>query len=133
MPDHYQKFIDALVGNIASVVFGKNCLTALMISVFLTLATSCATYRVETFDTDPEIKYRGGTIHSLAWGTWYSPQLIAAECHGRGINDVRVHRNILYDLAGVLTLGFWMPAEIELRCRAPGVDAGEFPDNRKKP
>lgn len=105
----------------------------MLLVLALVFAGGCATYRVETLDTDPEIKYRGGTIHSLAWGTWYSPHLIAAECHGRGINDVRVNRNLLHDLASVLTLGFWMPAEIELRCRAPSIDAGEFPGEPKKP
>ena len=119
--------------SIASVVFGKKILSILLIWAALASAGGCATYRVETFDTDPEIKYRGGTIHSLAWGTWYSPQLIAAECHERGINDVRVNRTLLHDLAGVLTLGFWMPTEVELRCRAPQADAGEFPETPKKP
>lgn len=119
--------------SIAFVKFRRKTFPVLLLAIALACATGCATYRVETLDTDPEIKYRGGTIHAFAWGVWYSPQLITAECHGRGINDVRINRNLLHDLAGVLTLGFWMPTEVELRCKAPGIDAGEFPSAPKKP
>lgn len=106
----------------------------LMFAAVLAFAAGCATYQVRMPDSDPiERNYRRGTMHSLAWGTWYAPQVMTAECRGEGINDVRVRRNFLHDLASVVTLGFWMPIEAEFRCKAPRGDVGEFPEAPKKP
>ncbi len=59
-------------------------------------------------------------MHSLFWGFWVSPQVMSADCK-RGINDVVVDSNYLYDLASVVMLGIWMPIKGGYRCKAPGV------------
>jgi hypothetical protein len=103
--------------------------TTLLIPLFaLILFPGCASYQVRIPDSDPlEQQYQGRLVHAFAWGLYLKPQVLPAECQGEAINDVRIERNYLYDLASVLTLGIWMPIEVKFRCHAPGIDAGPFP------
>jgi hypothetical protein len=66
-------------------------------------------------------------MQAYLWGIWYTPEVMAAECQGEGINDVVIKRNYLHDLASVLTLGVWMPVAVQFRCKAPRGDVGPFP------
>ncbi len=97
---------------------------SLMMVVFcLMFAQGCAQYHLDMKDSDPAVEpYTGNMIHALGWGLLYSPQQITTDCHTEtGINDVIVKSNYLYHLVSVLTLGIWMPIEIEHRCQAgPG-------------
>ena len=98
---------------------------------FLILAQGCAQYHLEMKDSDPAEKpYTGNIIHALGWGLLYTPQQITTDCNTEtGINDVVVKSNYLYNLVGVLTLGIWMPIEIEHRCQAGPSEEIRFEGN----
>ncbi len=99
-----------------------------VLAAALLALSGCASHQVRTPDSDPlEQTYENRTVHAYFWGAVLSPQVVAADCEG-GLNDVVVKDNFLYDLAGVLTLGLWMPGEVEFRCRAPSGDLGDFPE-----
>jgi hypothetical protein len=63
-------------------------------------------------------------MHAFFWGTTYDPQVLAADCGREAINDVRIQRTYLYDLASVFTLGIWMPIEVEFRCASARIREG---------
>lgn len=67
----------------------------------------------------------GNTVHGE--GIRFGSQYIVAEADqgqfgSKGIHDVIVKDNLLYDLIGVATLGFFKPYEISYRNVTPGVD-----------
>jgi len=104
----------------------KQGLPVLILLAGLAYAQGCANYHVQIPDSHPaDINYRGGTMHAFLWGTWYDPQVMAAECGREAINDVKIKRNYLYDLASVLTLGIWMPIEVDFRCASARIREGE--------
>ena len=99
----------------------KTAWIAVMVSALsLVFTQGCAQYHLDMKDSDPAEKpYTGKMIHALGWGLFYSPQQITTDCNTEtGINDVMVKSNYFYSLVGVLTLGIWMPIEIEHRCQA---------------
>ncbi|PTR16240.1 MULTISPECIES: Bor/Iss family lipoprotein [unclassified Nitrosospira] len=108
------------------------CLTALLI------LPGCATYHVTVPDSDPirtegqTAEYQSKTMHAFFWGLLLHPQVLSAECHGQGINDVVVFRTWLHDYVGVVTLGLWMPTQVRFRCKAPPTRPGILPGARKR-
>lgn len=118
----------------SSVAFRKHMFAVLLLLVGLASAQGCASYQVRTPDSDPQVKtYEGGVMHAFFWGLLVKPQVMTAECQREAINDVVIKRNYLQDLASVLTLGIWMPAEVTYRCRAPRGDIGSFPEAPARP
>jgi len=93
----------------------------------------CADYHLTVPDSDPftprgqESAYKTYDTSAFFWGLMLDPQVLPADCQGQGINDVFVHRNFGQDLASVLTLGIWMPAEISYQCHAPPTTGGTIP------
>jgi hypothetical protein len=115
--------------------FRSWCVAACMGLFFL---SGCASFQVSVPDSDP-IKFEGytegyqsRTMHAYFWGLLLDPQVFAAECHGQGINDVVIYRTLAHDLAGVITLGLWMPTEVHFRCKAPPTRPGTLPVPRKR-
>jgi hypothetical protein len=103
----------------------KDRFAVLVLVASLACAQGCATYRVtppDSFPADPS--YRGKTMHAFLWGTSYDPQVLAADCGREAINDVRIQRNYLHDLASVFTLGIWMPIDVEFRCASAPIREG---------
>jgi hypothetical protein len=100
--------------------FRKSWFAVISLVFCLILVQGCAQYHLDMSDSDPAEKpYSGKTIHALGWGLLYKPQQITTDCNTEtGINDVIVKSNYLYNLVSVLTLGIWMPIEIEYRCQA---------------
>lgn len=112
-----------------SIASLKQRFPILILVVNLVFVQSCANYQIRIPSSDPlEKDYQGGTMHGLFWGAWMTPEIMAACQQEEAINDVVIERNYLYDLASVVTLGIWMPLDIQFRCRAPDIDAGPFPD-----
>ena len=94
----------------------------------------CASYELRTPDSDPLVEvYESEAPNAFFWGLWMDPQVMTAECNSSGLNDVVIKRNYFQDLASVITLGIWMPASVEYRCRAPHGDGGVFPDAPTQP
>ena len=113
---------------ICPIAIVKKRLALVVLLASLAAAQGCATYQVRTPDSEPlEKTYQREAPQALFWGLVLSPQVITAKCDG-GLNDVVLKRNFLHDLASVLTLGIWMPTEVEFRCRAPHGDGGSFPE-----
>ena len=103
--------------------FKQSWLSVVGLAICLVFAQGCAEYHVAMKDADPaELPYKANMIHSLGWGLLYKPQQITTNCNTEtGINDVVVKSNYLYSLVAVLSLGIWMPIEIDHRCQAgPG-------------
>jgi hypothetical protein len=109
--------------------FLKQWFPILLALATLACAQGCATYQVRTPDSDP-VKdiYESETMHAFFWGLVKKPQVKSAKCEGEGINDVVIKRNYLQDLVSVVTIGIWMPTQIEHRCKAPHGDVGSFPE-----
>src|SRR5262245_29933060 len=97
--------------------------------VLLALA-GCADYHLTVPDSDPiqlegqKDPYVVRSANAYVWGLVLDPEVLPAECQGQGINDVFVKRNFGQDLASVVTLGLWMPAEVAYRCKAPPTRGG---------
>lgn len=86
------------------------------------LLQGCSTYQVRVADGKPlEEEYKTETMHAFVWANWMTPLSVSAEECKRGMYDVIVKPNYLYDLASVFTLGLWMPREVGYQCKAPGV------------
>lgn len=100
--------------------FKKSWFSVGALAICLVFAQGCAEYHVAMKDSDPaELPYKANMIHSLGWGLLYKPQQITTNCNTEtGINDVVVKSNYLYSLVAVLSLGIWMPIEIDHRCQA---------------
>jgi hypothetical protein len=103
----------------SSIAFLKAVFPTLILFGALVFAQGCANYRLEIHDSDPtKPPYETEMLHAFLWGIWYNPQVLTAKCND-GINDVVVKSNYLYDLVSVVTLGIWMPIEVDYRCKAP--------------
>lgn len=117
-----------------ATMFGRlGRLGILALATGLLVMPGCASYQITVPDSDPiqlegqEGPYVEKTMHAYVWGLVLDPQVLAAECQGQGINDVVVDRTIAHDLAGVFTLGLWMPTDVRFRCKAPPTRGGDFP------
>ena len=99
----------------------------------LLVLAGCADYHLTVPDSDPytprsqTTAYKTYTANAYAWGLILDPQVLPADCQGQGINDVFIKRNFGQDLASVLTLGLWMPAEVSYQCHAPPTTGGSIP------
>ena len=104
----------------------------------LLVLPGCASFQVTVPDSDPiqpegqASEYQTKTLHAYFWGLMLDPQVFAAECHGQGINDVVIYRTLAHDLAGIVTLGLWMPTEVRFRCKAPPTRPGVLPVPSKR-
>ena len=96
----------------------------------LLMLSGCADYHLTVPDSDPftprgqDTAYKTYSANAYLWGLVLDPQVLPADCEGQGINDVFVKRNFGQDLASVLTLGIWMPAEVSYQCHAPPTTGG---------
>lgn len=116
-----------------SIAILRMRLSSIVLLASLAAAQGCATHQVRTPNSDPlEKTYQRESPQAFFWGLVLSPQVVTAKCDG-GLNDVILKRNYLHDLASVLTLGIWMPTEVEFRCRAPSGVGGSFPEAPNTP
>jgi hypothetical protein len=88
----------------------------------------CAEYHLTIPSSDPAPGEYRQSMNAYAWGLVLDPQVVGAENCQNGINDVFVERNFGQDLASVLTLGLWMPAEVRYHCKAAGTRGDTLPE-----
>jgi len=79
------------------------------------LATGCYHYRVAPVSSVPADDGHSATKHAFVWGL-LEQQATRPDCQGNGFADVEASTNLGYALLGVVTLGLWMPMEIEWKC-----------------
>ncbi len=102
--------------------------SAASLSLLLALllgASGCAYYHLRSPEPTPATEYRGETLHAFFWGA-IEEERIADNCVSNAIDEVRVRNNYGYALITVLTLGIWMPLDIEWRCAKRPLDDGEI-------
>lgn len=101
------------------------------------LLAGCARFRLAAPMPDPAghggqaMEYRRVIVHDRFWGSAAEPRILFTECT-QGIRDVILHRSLAHDLAGVLTLGMWMPVELHYRCVAPPEKPAARPSPSRK-
>ncbi len=106
----------------------KNLLLPVALLALLLAVSGCAEQQLRTADSDPlEETYQTQEFHAFFWGAVLDPQVADAKCED-GLNDVVVKDSFFHGLASVITLGIWMPSQVEYRCRAPAGDGGAFPE-----
>ena len=94
----------------------------------LVALSGCAEYHLSTPSLSPAPGEYRQSMNAYVWGLVLDPQVVAAEECKYGIDDVFIERNYGQDLASVLTLGLWMPAEVRYHCKAQGTRGGSIPD-----
>lgn len=93
--------------------------------VTVVLVQGCANYQARVADGKPsQPEYEGGMMNAWLFGGYVKPEIQSAEECKHGMYDVVTKSNYLYSLATVVTLGIWMPMDVEFRCKAPGVQGG---------
>ena len=103
----------------------KSHFTALVL--LLSLIQGCYGYRIVVPQSDPVVDCDKETVHSLFWGLINDPQqIVAEECVSNSLHEVRVSINTGYIILSVVTLGIWMPMDIECKC-------GPQPDGEEEP
>ena len=118
---------------IKTTINGLGSLRCLAIMAGLLALPGCAQYHLTIPSSDPNqpegqaSEYQTETMNAYAWGLMLDPQVVGADKCTDGINDVFVDRNFGQDLASVVTLGLWMPAEVRYRCKAPETRGGVLP------
>jgi hypothetical protein len=94
---------------------GKRILVALAL---LSSLTGCYHYRLAPQNVTPAVRAPRRMVHSLAWGLVQSNLDDKGLCMGNGVTDVVVTTNLGFILIGVVTLGFWVPSQVEYSCAA---------------
>jgi hypothetical protein len=84
----------------------------------LAVLPGCYAYHVtpqyaDAVQRDPD----GATMHSLFWGLAQSATR-TPDCKGNGVTSVAARTNLGYALLSVVTLGIWVPLELEWSCAA---------------
>ncbi|HVR18076.1 MAG TPA: hypothetical protein VMS65_00220 [Polyangiaceae bacterium] len=78
-------------------------------------ANGCYHYRVAPARSVPADDGHSTTLHSIAWGLVQS-RAEEPECQGNGAAEVAAHTNLGFALLSVVTLGIWVPLELEWKC-----------------
>jgi Bor protein len=93
----------------------------------------CAEYHLSTPSLSPAPGEYRQSMNAYVWGLVLDPQVVSAEDCKYGIDDVFIERNFGQDLASVVTLGLWMPAEVRYHCKAQGTRGGSIPEPPANP
>jgi hypothetical protein len=96
-----------------------------VLAVFFLAATfalsGCYHYRVVTPDA-PATEYNRTTLHAMFWGLLQHDADVG-DCVSNALVEVRVRNNAGYILLSAVTLGIWVPLDVEWRCaKIPAVE-----------
>ncbi len=89
-------------------------LTLLSLSSVCWLA-ACYHFAVAVENPSPATEYEGRTVHALLWGA-FQTRTSATNCESNALDEVRVNSNFGYLAVSVLSLGIYVPLEVEWRC-----------------
>jgi hypothetical protein len=76
----------------------------------------------------PGTEWQGRTLHAFAWGALRQDlpvdncQTVAGQRFG--IEELRVRTNLAYLTAAAVTVGLWVPLDVQWRCARPPVPTG---------
>jgi hypothetical protein len=94
---------------------GKRILPALALAGLL---GGCYHTRLVPRNVTPATRVARQTVHAVAWGLVQTNLDDQGVCMGNGVTDVVVSTNLGFILLGVVTLGIWVPSQIEYACAA---------------
>jgi hypothetical protein len=97
------------------ILMGKRFLPALALACFL---EGCYHYRLAPQNVTAAVRVPKKTVHSLAWGLVQTNLDDQGVCMGNGVTDVVVTTNLGFILISVVTLGIWVPQQVEYACAA---------------
>lgn len=100
-------------------------LYSLVLICSLALGQGCYHYRVVAPVPNPATDYEHETVHSLFWGL-LQEDTAASDCISGAIDEVRVSTNFAYLAVSILTMGIWVPLDVEWRCAKEPVPDGEL-------
>ena len=86
----------------------------IVVIVFIVAAEGCYHYRI-AIRGEGATEYHKKTMHALFWGLVQENDF-ADNCQSNGIQEVRVSTNFGYALVSVVSLGIWVPMDIEWKC-----------------
>ena len=90
----------------------------------LVLLEGCVRYRVVVPEPNPATDYESATMHAYFWGA-VEETLPVENCVDNLIDEVRVVQTFPNLVVSVLSLGVWMPMEVEWRCAKRPQSVGE--------
>ena len=85
----------------------------------------CARFTVSVKKPNPATDYEQATMHAFFWGAIEDKE-IAERCESNALDEVRARTNLAYALATVVTLGIWIPMEMEWKCRKRPPQVGDI-------
>jgi len=100
--------------------FSYRALAACLVVTVGLSSAGCFSFGVRSQNANPSA-YESDTVHAYLWNLVEPDPLVVAEnCGDDGISTVRAKTNYLFMLAGILTLGAWVPRTLEWRCWGGG-------------
>jgi hypothetical protein len=66
------------------------------------------------------------TVHAFFWGL-LQPTDLTLDCVSDGVADIQYETNLGYSLLSVVTLGLWMPMEVQWTCLTDPQTQPHFP------
>ncbi len=91
---------------------------AACILIIIIFFQGCYSYRVVVPNSNPVVDSGSKTVNSFFWGLLNNPQqIVAQECSkSNSIDEVKFSTNLGYSLISIVTLGIWMPVDVEWKC-----------------
>jgi hypothetical protein len=94
-----------------------HCLLVVALLSALVGTQGCAyNYRVQVINPDPATEYQRRTVNNFWWGLSPDPPIVTSNCVANAMDEVHVETNFGYLLLSVVTLGIWVPLDVEWKC-----------------
>jgi hypothetical protein len=95
----------------------------MILVLLLSNALGCYHYQVEVPERLPATQWKEERLAAKFWGA-IQEELTTTNCVSNAIDQVRVSTNYGYLLVGVLTLGIYVPIDVEWRCSKQPATSG---------
>lgn len=104
-----------LVGSAISMP-ARRALSLLLVLFVCMTSVGCYKFTVRSMNAKTT-EYHGEMVHSYLWNiVELDPTVVAENCGKKDLTTLRAKTNYLYMAVGVLTLGAWVPMELDWRC-----------------